>query len=124
MATDAEIRLKDSMSTTELERRWKAVREAMKESSLDFLILQNHNDVLGGYSKWFTDLFAYHDFTSTVIFPREEEMTTIWHGPALPGQPSPPAWAVRGIKNRISVPAVPSLNFTKYFMAEKVVEEL
>lgn len=124
MATDGEIRIKDGISTAELERRWQAVRRAMEEASLDFLILQNSNDVLGGYLKWFTDLFAYHDFTSTVIFPREAEMTTIWHGPGLPGQPSPPAWAVRGVKKRISVPAVPSLNFTNRFMAEKVVEEL
>jgi Xaa-Pro aminopeptidase len=124
MASDADIRIKNRISTGELERRWKAVRQAMQESSLDFLILQNNNDVLGGYLKWFTDLFAYHDFTSTVIFPREEEMTTLWHGPGLPGQPSPPAWAVRGVKKRISVPAVPSLNFTNNFMAEKAVEEL
>ncbi|MDA8125184.1 MAG: M24 family metallopeptidase [Deltaproteobacteria bacterium] len=124
MANDAEIRIKNGISTPELERRWTAVRQAMKESALDFLILQNSNDVLGGYLKWFTDLFAYHDFTSTVIFPRDDEMTTVWHGPALPGQPSPPPWAVRGVKKRISVPAVPSLNFTNHLMAEKVVEEL
>jgi len=124
MKSEADIRIKTRISTGELERRWKAVRQAMRESSLDFLIMQNHNDVLGGYIKWFTDLFAYHDYTATVIFPREEGMTTLWHGPGLPGRPLPPEWAVRGARKRISVPAVPSLNFTKYLMAEKAVEEL
>ena len=124
MKSEADIRIKDRISTGELERRWKTVRQAMKESSLDFLIMQNHNDVLGGYIKWFTDLSAYHDYTATVIFPRDEDMITIFHGAGLPARPSPPEWAVRGAKKRISVPAIPSLDFTKYFMAEKAVEEL
>ena len=124
MKGEADIRIKERISTGELERRWKAVRRAMEESSLDFLIMQNHNDVLGGYIKWFTDLSAVHDYTATVIFPRDEGMITIFHGPALPARPSPPEWAVRGAKKRISVPAIPSLDFSKYFMAEKAVEEL
>jgi Xaa-Pro aminopeptidase len=124
MKSEADIRIKTRISTGELERRWKAVRQAMKESSLDFLIMQNHNDVLGGYIKWFTDLSAYHDYTATVIFPRDEGMITIFHGAGIPARPSPPEWAVRGAKKRISVPAIPSLDFSKYFMAEKAVEEL
>jgi Xaa-Pro aminopeptidase len=124
MKSEADIRIKTRISTGELERRWKAVRQAMKERTLDFLIMQNHNDVLGGYIKWFTDISAVHDYTATVIFPRDEGMVTIFHGPGLPGRPSPPEWAVRGAKKRISVPAIPSLDFSKYFMAEKAVEEL
>ena len=124
MKNIADIRIKTRISTGELERRWKAVRQAMKENSLDFLIMQNHDDVLGGYIKWFTDLFAYHDYTATVIFPREDDMITIFHGPDNPDRALPPVWAVRGAKKRISVPAIPSLDFSKYFMAEKAVEEL
>lgn len=124
MKSEAESRIQYRISTGELERRWRTVREAMKESSLDFLILQNHNNVLGGYIKWFTDLSANLDYTSTVIFPREDDMITIFHGANLPAQPSPPDWAVRGVKKRISVPALPSLDFSKYYMAEKAVEEL
>ena len=40
------------ISTGELERRWKAVRAVMKEQKIDFLLIQNNNDYLGGYLKW------------------------------------------------------------------------
>jgi Xaa-Pro aminopeptidase len=121
---EAEIRIKSRISNGELERRWKAVRQAMTEQSLDFLIMQSSTDVLGGYVKWFTDLAVLNNYTATVIFARDEDMTTIFHGPYLPARPMPPEWAVRGVKKRISVPAIPSLDFSKYYMAEKVVEEL
>ena len=120
----ADIRIRTRISTSELERRWEAVRQAMQENDLDFLIIQNHNDVLGGYIKWFTDLSAHHDYTATVIFPRNEDMITLFHGPDLPAKPLPPDWAVRGAKKRISVPAIPSLDFTKNYLAEKAVAEL
>jgi len=35
------------ISTQELERRWKAVREVMKAKKIDFLLVQNNNDYLG-----------------------------------------------------------------------------
>ncbi len=124
MDSEADIRIKVRISTSELERRWKAVRQAMKERKLDFLILQNCSNYLDGYVKWFTDLPALHNYPATVIFPRDDEMTTIWSGPRAPGEPAPPAWALRGVKKRISVPIIPSLGYTSIFDAEKVVEEL
>lgn len=42
----------DSVSTTELERRWGVVRKAMKKEGLDFLIARNGSAILGGYVKW------------------------------------------------------------------------
>jgi len=124
MSNEAEVRIRTRISTSELERRWKAVRQAMKESGLDFLVFQNCTDVLGGYVKWFTDMSAAHNYPATVIFPRDDEMTTIWHGPNPPAEPGPPSWAFRGVKRRISVPVLPSLAFTTTFDAGKVVEEL
>ena len=44
------------ISTEELQRRWKAVREIMKGERIDFLLIQNNNDYVGGYLKWFTDM--------------------------------------------------------------------
>src|SRR4030042_6742516 len=105
-----ESRIRTRISTSELERRWKAVRQAMKEKNLDFLVMQSHTDVLGGYLRWFTDLPATNSYTATLIFPREEDMTMISHGGKNPARPSPPDWAARGIKNRISLPFLPSLN--------------
>jgi Xaa-Pro aminopeptidase len=124
MQNEAEVRVKSRISTSELERRWKAVRQAMKEKSLDFLIMQSFSDVLGGYVKWFTDINAMHSYPVIIIFPREDDMTSIWHGARLPAQPSPPEWAVRGMKKRINVPTLPSLDYSNVFMAEEVVKEL
>jgi len=47
-----------SISDRELERRWKEVRKRMKEEKIDFLVMQNDNEWLGGYVKWFTDVPA------------------------------------------------------------------
>lgn len=124
MNTEAESRMITRISDAELERRWSAVRQAMKEQGLDFLIMQSYTDILGGYVKWFTDLPALNNYTSTVIFPREDEMITIWHGGFPPAKPSLPEWVVRGVKKRISVPTIPSLDYSNIFHAEKVVEEL
>ena len=107
------------VSTNELERRWKAVRGAMKEANLDFLIMQNCTDFLGGYVKWFTDISPRENYTWTVIFPREDEMTTMRHGPAETRKPSLP-----GIKKHIGVPILPSLAFGNTWEAEAVVNEL
>lgn len=124
MKQETEARIPVSISTAELERRWKGVRRAMKEQGIDFLLIQNNADYLGGYVKWFTDLPAVHNFPVTVIFPRETEMTTIWHGPKAPREPNPPLWSVRGVGKRISIPILPSLIYTTTYDAEAVVEEL
>ena len=72
MKTEADIRIRTRISTGELERRWGAVRQAMKERGLDFLIMQGYTDILGGYIKWFTDLPALNNYTTTVIFARDD----------------------------------------------------
>ena len=124
MKNEAEIRIPRIISNSELERRWKAVRQAMAEKKLDFLLVQNSTDYLGGYVKWFTDMPALHNYPVTVIFPREDEMTTIWSGPGPPAEPNPPKWSLRGVKKRISVPIIPSLDYSSIFDAQKAVEEL
>jgi Xaa-Pro aminopeptidase len=124
VSNEAEVRIRSRISTGELERRWKAVRQAMKESKLDYLVFHNCTDILGGYVKWFTDMPAVLNYPATVLFPIDDEMTTIWHGPQLPAEPGPPSWAVRGVKKRISYPFLPSLAYTATFDAEKVTEEL
>jgi len=92
------------ISTGELERRWKAVRAVMEEQKIDSLLIQNNNDYLGGYLKWFTDMPAVHAYPAAAIFPREDEMTTFWHGSSEPQEAGPEAWMLRGVKKRISTP--------------------
>lgn len=122
--SEADLRIPVSISDGELNRRWVAVRDAMAAERLDFLIVQNCTDFLGGYVKWFTDMPALHNYPVTVIFPRDAEMTTIWSGPAPPAPPNPPVWSLRGVGKRISVPIIPALGYTSAFDAEQVVEEL
>ncbi|MFH1652236.1 MAG: M24 family metallopeptidase [Chloroflexota bacterium] len=123
MNKEAEALMRRQVSDRELERRWRAVRQAMKERGLDFLVMQNAIAHLSGYVRWFTDV-PIGGNPSTVIFPREEEMTTIWHGGRPPAEPKPPAWAVRGVKKRLSVPIILALGYSSIYDAEQVVAEL
>lgn len=112
------------ISTAELERRWNAVRECMKASQVDFVVVNNHNDYLGGYVKWFTDEPAMHCYPVSLVFPVDDEMTTICHGSSDPKLAAPPAWAMRGVKKRMSTPVMHSLNYAAAQDAELLVAEL
>ena len=115
--------LRKPISKQELERRWKAVRRAMEKEKLDCLIMQNNNQFLGGYTRYFTGTPASSSYTMTVIFPLKEDMTTISHG-GPPLLPSPPEWATYGIKERISLPYIPTLTRTNDMDAKAAVETL
>lgn len=116
--------LTQSISTVELERRWREVRVRMKEEGIDFLIMQNDNEWLGGYVKWFTDIPARNAQPHTVIFPVDDEMTTITHGGKPPGDMGPPAWTLRGVKKRLTAPFFRSVMYTHAYDAELAVESL
>lgn len=107
-----------SISDAELERRWKAVREVMQDEQVDYLLMRNDEEFIGGYVRWFTDIPARHSYPFTVILPVDEEMTLINCGPTPPGEPYPPAWAVRGVKNRLGAPYFPSAHYTSKYDAE------
>ena len=66
---DPKQRVVTSISTETLEKRWKAVREFMKQEKIDYLLARNDEEFLGGYVKWFTDVPARHSYPYTVIFP-------------------------------------------------------
>jgi len=123
----AEERISIQISTQELERRWKAVRTAMKDEGIDVLIMQNANQFLGGYVKWFTDVPAFNGYPTTVLFPREDEMTVINIGPKMSHERSmtdlsAKDWAFRGVKNRFTAPYFPSLHYSKTYDAELIVD--
>src|SRR4030042_2725574 len=97
--------LRKPISDKELERRFKAVRKAMEKEKLDCLIMQNNNQFLGGYTRYFTGIPAVYSYTMTVIFPLNTEMTIISHG----GQPCPPTHpegAGSGVKKGIGLPYI------------------
>src|SRR6202162_5156519 len=74
-------RLQPPSSTAELERRWAAVRDAMEREKIDVLLMQNNNDYMGGYVKYFTDLPATNGYPLTVVFPRDDLITLVSMGP-------------------------------------------
>jgi Xaa-Pro aminopeptidase len=110
-----------SLPTGELERRWSLAREVMHEHDVDYLIVRNEDDYLGGYLKWFSDFQAHHSYPRTVIFPRDDEITLIASGPFPPGDPSPPTWAVYGVKQILNAPYFPSSHYTHLYDAEFAV---
>jgi Xaa-Pro aminopeptidase len=110
-----------SISSAELERRWKGAREIMRAQNIDYLVMRNDEEFLGGYVRWFTDIPARHSYPYTVIFPVDEEMTLISPGAPSPGDPGPPRWAVRGVKKRLGAPYFPSAYYTSTYDAELAV---
>ncbi len=107
-------RINAPVSTAELERRWAAVRAAMKERGIDALLLQANNDFMGGYLKWFTDLPATNGYPATVVFPREERMTMIGQGPLNAVTEYPPEGDAlrRGVARFIGSPSYVAAGFS------------
>lgn len=115
---DPRERLTKTVSTGELERRWKAVRQVMREHKIDYLIARNGDEFLGGYVRWFSDIPARESYPFTVIFPVDDEMTTIACGNYPPSDYFPPQWAARGVKRRLGAPYFPSVYYTGTMDAE------
>lgn len=111
-------------SDTELQRRWKAVRARMGADKIDVLVMQNRDQFLGGYVQWFTDYPARNSYPMTVIFPLNDDMTTITSGGTPPSDPGPAPWTMRGAKNRLSAAYFPTLHYTAAYDAELAVQTL
>lgn len=98
------------ISDQELNRRWRAVRNKMKDAGLDCLVLQNSESFMCGYVRWFTDIPTKFGTPITVIFPLEEEMTIITEG-NIPSLTLPP-WMMRGIREDIVLPYYRGIHYT------------
>ncbi len=113
------------ISDAELNRRWAAIRAGMKDRGIDALVMQNNNDWLGGYVKWFTDFPAYNGYPRTVIFHADDAMTVVDMGPSgsrrnLSGQNK----AQRGVGELICTPAFTSIFYTDGYQGELTLGEL
>jgi Xaa-Pro aminopeptidase len=117
--------LLNPISDVELERRWKAARAVMGERNIDALLMQNCNDHLGGYVRWFTDIPAYNGSPLTVIFSRSEPMTVIHQGPmgeeAVLGPDEP---IFRGVNRKLFSPSYAPVHYTRHYDAEVAVREI
>src|SRR5262249_14256421 len=64
------------------------------------------NDFMGGYVKYFTDVPATNGYATAVVFPKDDDMTVIAHGPYGTDRtivPSPHA-VPRGTKRVLAAP--------------------
>jgi len=118
-------RLQAPILTAELGRRWKAVGAAMGKEKVDVLLMQNNNDHMGGYVKYFTDMPATNGYPNTVIFPRDDEMTVVAQGPfggSTVTAHGNGAW--RGVKRILTTPSYASAHFTKEYDPELAAKAL
>ena len=119
-------RLQTPISTAELERRWAAVRAAMEREKIDVLLMQNNNDHMGGYVKYFTDLPATNGYPLTVVFPRDDLMTLVSMGP-FDGGGAPTAngdGRARGVKQWFTTPSFASCFYTSGYDPELAAKAL
>jgi Xaa-Pro aminopeptidase len=118
-------RLLNPISTRELERRWAAARKGMAERNIDALLMQNNNDWLGGYVRWFTDTPLSNGYPRSVIFPAADLMTVIDMGARGARRKLEGGDEVnRGVGELIFTPAFTSVAYTDEYQAELVAEEL
>ena len=112
-------RLNTPISNAELERRWRAVRAAMEKEKIDVLLMQNNNDHMGGYVRYFTDMPATNGYPNTVVFPRDDEMTVVCQGPFGGNEATAQgdqSW--RGVKRLLTTPSYASAHYTKDYDPE------
>ena len=114
---NTEKELINRISTSELDRRWDAVRQMMNANGIDYLIVRNDEDYLGGNIKWFCDTWAQNGYPLMAVFPVDDEITLIAHGPDMEDDPSPKNQNY-GIKARLTAPHLPSLNYSAGYEAE------
>jgi Xaa-Pro aminopeptidase len=119
-------RVNTPISTVELERRWAAVRAAMELRGIDVLVAQANNDHMGGSVRWLCDLPATNGYPLTVVFPREDAMTVVMHGP-LGGDrtPGPEGDGVlRGVGRVLTTASFASASYTREYDAELAARAL
>ena len=118
MSTASE-RITTAISDRELERRWQAARHEMRARNIDALVMQNANDWLGGYVKWFTDIPATNGYPKTVIFHAGDPMTLIEMGGFGAVRKLKGADPVhRGIDEVIGSPSFLAVNYTDNYHAD------
>ena len=119
-------RLNTPISTAELERRWTAVRAAMEVEKIDVLLMQNNNDHMGGYVKYFTDLPATNGYPMTVVFPRDDRMTIVGQGPfgMVKDLPDEGDGVRRGVKTWMTTPSYASAHYTASYDPELAAKAL
>ncbi|MCK1274595.1 MULTISPECIES: M24 family metallopeptidase [unclassified Bradyrhizobium] len=122
---DPASRILTRISQAELTRRWNEVRRVMKDRDIDAIVMQNTNDWLGGYVKWFTDLPANNGYPRTVVFHAEAPMSLVEMGPSNARR----AFAAdetlhRGVGEMLHTPSFTSIGYTDLDDARLTIDAL
>lgn len=112
-------------SDLELERRWALARKAMGNQGIDALVMQASDDWLGGYVRWFTDIWAANGYPRTVVFYADRPMTVIEMGSfdqmrQLDGEDP----IHRGVDNIVCTPSFFSIGYSPRYDADLLEAEL
>jgi len=125
--TQVDERINNPISSSELERRWTAVRNGMRKAEMDALVVQGANGYAGGsgYFRWFTGKPAANTYPQTIIFPGDGLITLVHNGErggetTLDGfNPTHP-----GVGRRLTTPSFPAVSYTGGYDAEIIAREI
>src|ERR1700722_7322620 len=121
----SDARALNAVSSAELQRRWRAVRAAMRDRKIDALVMQNSSDWVGGYIRWFSNQPATNGYPSSLVFPAEGGMSFIEQGPFGGLRTANEAEvAATGIARRLTTPSYPSVGYSGGYDADIAVAEL
>jgi Xaa-Pro aminopeptidase len=122
---DPASRILTRISQAELTRRWNAVRQVMKQRGIDAVVMQNSNDWLGGYVKWFTDLPANNGYPRTVVFHTDAPMSVVEMGPSnIRRTFAPDETLHRGVGEMLHTPSFTSIGYTDRDDAHLAIDAL
>ena len=115
----------NAVSTSELQRRWRAVRARMREQGIAALVMQNSSDWIGGYVRWFSNQPATNGYPNSIVFPLDEGMTLIEQGPFGGARTAGDAeQQATGIARRLTTPSYASIHYSGAYDGQIAVAEL
>ncbi len=122
---DPSSRILTRISDAELKRRWAAVRLLMRNRGIDAVVMQNTNDWLGGYVKWFTDLPANNGYPRTVVFHADAPMSVVEMGPSdVQRQFAADETLHRGVGEMLHTPSFTSIGYTDHDDVRLAIEAM
>jgi len=115
----------NTVSASELQRRWTTTRTKMRELGIDALVVQNSSDWVGGYVRWFSNQPATNGYPTSLILPLEGGITLLEQGP-FDGLRESNAQELHatGIARRLTTPSYPSVHYTGGYDADILASEL
>jgi len=121
-----EERVCNPVSDAELNRRWSATRDKMREKGIDALVVSGAQDWMNGSIRWFTGLPANNGYPRSAVFPLEGLMTVCEQGPVngfakLDGKDTPS----RGVGKKLYTPSYPGgIEYTGRYDGELIARAI